>query len=81
MTFVDADVVDGAGYTPYAGRTVRGWPVTVLRRGEIIAENGRCLAAPGTGEFLAREAGLAAEPLGRLAPEFDPARNFGAHLY
>jgi dihydropyrimidinase len=81
VTFADADVVDGAGYTPYAGRTVRGWPVTVLRRGEIIAENGSCLAAPGSGEFLARTGGAAAEPLGRLSPEFDPERNFGAHLY
>jgi dihydropyrimidinase len=81
VTFSDADVVDGAGYTPYAGRTVRGWPVTVLRRGEIIAENGRCLAAPGSGEFLARAAGPAAEPLGRPAAEFDPAQNFGAQLY
>jgi len=80
-TFADATVVDGGGYTPYAGRTVRGWPVTVLRRGEIIAENGSCLAAPGSGEFLARAGGGAAEPLGRLSPEFDPERNFGAHLY
>jgi dihydropyrimidinase len=81
VTFTDADVVDGAGYTPYAGRTVRGWPVTVLRRGDIIVESGRCLAAPGSGEFLARAAGLAAAPLGLRSPEFDPARNFGAHLY
>jgi dihydropyrimidinase len=81
VTISDANVVDGAGYTPYIGRTVRGWPVTVLRRGEIIAENGSCLAQPGSGEFLARDAGAAAEPLGRLSPEFDPARNFGAQLY
>jgi dihydropyrimidinase len=81
VTFADTQVVDGAGYTPYAGRTVRGWPVTVLRRGEIIAENGRCAAQPGSGQFLPRDGGPAAEPLGRLSPEFDPARNFGARLY
>jgi len=81
VTFADSEVIDGAGYTPYAGRTVRGWPVTVLRRGDIIAENGACLAAPGSGEFLARGAGEAARPRGRPAPEFDPARNFGAELY
>jgi dihydropyrimidinase len=81
VTFADRDVVDGAGYTPYAGRTVRGWPTIVLRRGEVITENGRCLAAAGSGEFLARTAGNAAEPLGRLSPEFDPSRNFGARLY
>jgi dihydropyrimidinase len=81
VTFADTDVVDRAGYTPYAGRTVHGWPVTVLRRGDIIAENGSCLAAPGSGEFLPRAGGSAAEPLGRLSPEFDPARNFGINLY
>jgi dihydropyrimidinase len=81
VTFADTDVVDRAGYTPYAGRTVHGWPVTVLRRGDIIADNGSCLAAPGSGEFLPRAGGSAAEPLGRLSPEFDPARNFGVNLY
>jgi dihydropyrimidinase len=81
VTISDTNVVDGAGYTPYIGRTVRGWPITVLRRGEIIAEEGRCVAQPGSGEFLARDAGVAAEPLGRLSPEFDPGRNFGAQLY
>jgi dihydropyrimidinase len=81
VTFADRDVVDGAGYTPYAGRTVRGWPTIVLRRGEVITEHGGCSAAAGSGEFLARTAGDAAEPLGRLSPEFDPSRNFGARLY
>ncbi|MBV8850591.1 MAG: dihydropyrimidinase [Methylobacteriaceae bacterium] len=81
VTFSDVDVVDGAGYTPYVGRTVRGWPVAVLRRGEVIAENGSCVAKPGSGEFLPRKAGAAAEPLGRSSPEFDPGRNFGARLY
>jgi dihydropyrimidinase len=81
VTFSDSEVIDGAGYTPYVGRTVRGWPTVILRRGEIIAENGHCLAQLGSGEFLARDGGPAAEPLGRLSPEFDPQKNFGAHLY
>jgi dihydropyrimidinase len=59
---------------------VEGWPVTVLRRGEIIVEDGKLQAAPGSGRFLAREAGPAAEPRGRASPEFDPALNFGARL-
>ncbi|GAC1332192.1 MAG: dihydropyrimidinase [Beijerinckiaceae bacterium] len=81
VTFADADVRDGAGYTPYVGREVRGWPTIVLRRGEVIVEDGKCLASPGSGQFLPREAGAAAEPLNRPSPEFDPARNFGASLY
>jgi dihydropyrimidinase len=71
---------DGAGYTPYAGRTVKGWPTTVLRRGQVIAADGELRAAPGSGRFLPRTGGPAATPVGRPAPELDPARNFGAVL-
>ncbi len=71
---------DNAGYTPYAGRKVRGWPVMVLRRGEVIVEKGELRARPGSGRFLPRTGGEAAKPTGRLAPELDPSRNFGAVL-
>ncbi len=80
VTLADADVVDGTGYTPYAGRTVRGWPAMVVRRGEVIVEEGRCLGAPGSGRFLPRVAGRAAEPTGRRQPEWLPAASFGAVL-
>jgi dihydropyrimidinase len=80
VTFADAMVVDRAGYTPYAGRTVKGWPVVVVRRGAVIVEHGKLDADPGSGRFLARAAGGAAEPLGRQSPEFDPRLNFGAKL-
>jgi dihydropyrimidinase len=77
----DASVHDGSGYTPYAGRTITGWPVVVVRRGAVIVENGKLDAAPGSGRFLPRRAGRPAEPTGRLSAEFDPQRNFGADLY
>jgi dihydropyrimidinase len=80
VTFSDAAVKDRAGYSPWAGRTVQGWPVTVLLRGAVIVENETLNAAPGSGRFLARAAGSAAEPVGRSSPEFDPRRNFGAKL-
>ena len=80
VTFSDAMVKDRAGYTPYAGRTVKGWPVVVIRRGALIVEHGKLDADPGSGRFLARAAGWAAEPLGRKSPEFDPRLNFGAKL-
>jgi dihydropyrimidinase len=80
VTLSDAMVKDRAGYSPFAGRRLKGWPVTVVRRGEVIVENENLKAAPGSGRFLAREGGWAAQPLGRLAPEFDPRRNFGAEL-
>ncbi len=77
----DATVHDRSGYTPYAGRSIEGWPVTVLRRGAVIADDGKLKASAGSGQFLPRQAGEAAVPTGRLSPEFDPARNFGAKLY
>lgn len=72
---------DNAGYNPFAGRTVTGWPQTVFRRGEIIVAEGTLAARPGSGRLLLRPAGEATKPTGRLSPEFDRARNFGADLY
>ncbi|MGL5114497.1 MAG: dihydropyrimidinase [Beijerinckiaceae bacterium] len=80
VTLADADVADNTRYTPYSGRRVKGWPVLVIRRGEIIVEDGVCNAAPGSGAFLPRKAGAAAEPTGRRQPEWIPALNFGAKL-
>ncbi|MFZ1430280.1 MAG: dihydropyrimidinase [Geminicoccaceae bacterium] len=71
---------DNAGYTPFAGRTVQGWPETVLCRGHVVVADGELRAAPGSGHFLPRRGGPAAAPLGRPAPELDPGRNFGARL-
>ncbi len=80
VTITDAMVRDRTGYTPYAGRTVTGWPETVLRRGAVLVRAGELQAQPGSGRFLARTGGDAARPTGRLAPEMDPSRNFGAAL-
>jgi dihydropyrimidinase len=80
VILTDAGIRDRTGYTPYAGRTVKGWPETVVRRGAIIIEGGALKAAAGSGQFLPRGGGAAAEPTGHLAPEMDPARNFGAKL-
>jgi len=48
----DEMVISKAGWTPYAGRTFRGSTRAVYLRGHKIAENGVCLAQPGTGEFV-----------------------------
>ncbi len=41
-------------YTPYEGRTLTGWPVTVLSRGQVICHEGELLGKPGQGQFLKR---------------------------
>jgi dihydropyrimidinase len=80
VTFSDKTVKDRAGYTPWKGRTVKGWPTTVLLRGEVLVADDELKAKPGSGQFLARKAGKAAEPLGRATVEFNPKQNFGAKL-
>ncbi|UOM34502.1 dihydropyrimidinase [Acuticoccus sp. I52.16.1] len=80
VTLTDDLMADATGYTPYVGRTVKGWPETVVRRGEVIVADGALTGRAGSGEFLPRGGGKAAEPTGRTAAEFDPARNFGAVL-
>ena len=61
---------DRAGYTPYEGHVVRGWPETVLSRGRIVVRDGTLDVTPGSGRFLARVAGEAAKPLGQPSAEF-----------
>ena len=39
-------------YTPYEGWEVRGYPITVLSRGEVIVQGGELLATAGRGLFL-----------------------------
>jgi dihydropyrimidinase len=39
-------------YTPYEGMRVRGWPVMVMSRGEVVVEEGKLQVEPGRGEFL-----------------------------
>jgi dihydropyrimidinase len=80
VTLTDAIVSDRTGYTPYAGRTVTGWPVTVLRRGEVIVEDGAVRAEGGSGRHMPRAGGAASEPAGRLELEMDAVRNYGARL-
>jgi dihydropyrimidinase len=46
-------------YTPYEGRTVTGWPDTVISRGEVIVSGGEPVSdlRAGRGQFVARRGG------------------------
>ena len=43
-------------YSPYEGWEVTGWPVTVVRRGEVVVEAGKVIGSAGTGRLSVRQA-------------------------
>ncbi len=81
VTLSDDLVRDRSGYTPYAGRSIKGWPETVVRRGEVIVSKGQMCAAPGSGSHLPRGGGEAARPRGVRSVDTDPASLFGADVF
>ncbi len=54
-------VIDGAvmqsraGYSPYDGREVFGWPRFTVSRGEVVLEDGEVNGPPGRGQWLRRD--------------------------
>lgn len=77
---VAGEMHDAMDYNPFAGREVRGWPITVLTRGRRVVDRGELLARPGDGKFVARKpVDLTGMP-GHRAVELDPATNFGARI-
>lgn len=69
---------DKAGYTPYEGMTLTGWPRVVVSRGRVVVEEDELKAERGSGSSLKRRPEIA--PPGAREPELDSARNFGAEL-
>jgi dihydropyrimidinase len=43
-----------AGYSPYDGTPVRGWPRLTIRGGEVVYADGAIRGAPGSGQVLTR---------------------------
>jgi dihydropyrimidinase len=71
---------DNVGYTPYEGRRLRGWPVTVLSRGRIAVEDGKLGAERGSGQFLPCALSDAAKPSGVPVPELATVAATGVGL-
>jgi dihydropyrimidinase len=71
---------DNVGYTPYEGRRLRGWPVTVLSRGRIAVEDGKLGAERGSGQFLPCALSDAAKPSGVSVPELATVAATGVGL-
>jgi dihydropyrimidinase len=51
-TIRDQDQFSNAKYSTYAGWEVTGWPKTTIRRGEVVYDNGKVMAKPGSGKFI-----------------------------
>jgi len=69
VTVSTAMLHDNVGYTPYEGRRIKGWPVTVLSRGRIVVDDGKLNAERGSGAFQPCALSEAAKPLNNPTPE------------
>jgi dihydropyrimidinase len=53
-TIRDEDILSNGRFSLFSGWEVTGWPVVTIRRGEVVYENGRILAEPGSGRLAPR---------------------------
>ena len=80
-TVTSALLHENMDYTPYEGMTLRGWPVTVLSRGEVVVDEGTVSAERGRGRFLPcglpEPARPASDPRWAATAGFDPTGGRG----
>lgn len=69
VTFDDNDLHDATGYNPFAGRTVTGWPETVLSRGEVVLLDSQSIGVAGRGKWISMERSAAMQP--RISSDAD----------
>lgn len=62
MVISQSGMHHGSDYTPYEGKSVTGWPVMTILRGDVVYEDGRIIGAPGDGKFLRRHLSPYAAP-------------------
>ncbi|MBY2989452.1 dihydropyrimidinase [Rhizobium leguminosarum] len=55
MTITNSLLHHATDYTPYEGQVVKGWPIMTISRGDIVWDDGRIMAEPGRGQFIARQ--------------------------
>jgi dihydroorotase len=72
LTLNNERVISKCGWTPYAGKKVKGLPVHTIVRGNFVFEDGKLVGEPGRGE---KASPLTAEQAARLqtAPAVVPA--------
>lgn len=65
VTITNGMLHHNVDYTPYEGTRVRGWPETVVSRGEIIVQGGGFVGDGGRGRFLKCDTPVPARPKGQ----------------
>ena len=53
-TVTDEEQFSNAKFTIFSGWSVTGWPIMTIRRGEVVYENGKIMALPGSGRLAPR---------------------------
>ena len=81
VTLGENDLHDNTGYNPFVGRKIKGWPETVLLRGNVVIQDGTLQTQAGSGKFITRNMGESMQPTGNLVSEMNPKLNFGAEIY
>jgi dihydropyrimidinase len=54
-TIRDEDQLASAKFSIFSGWKVTGWPIVTIRRGEVVYQDGRILAAAGSGQLAPRQ--------------------------
>jgi len=57
LTLSTESLHETAGWTPYEGLQLQGWPAATLSRGEVIVQDGELQASPGRGRYAPRSNG------------------------
>jgi len=50
----DEDILSNGRFSIFSGWEITGWPVVTIRRGQVVYENGKIVAAPGSGRLAPR---------------------------
>ena len=50
----DEDILSNGKFSIFSGWEVTGWPIVTVRRGQVAYENGKIVAAPGSGRLAPR---------------------------
>ena len=49
------DIQSKCKWSPYLGRSLKGWPVSTIVRGNIVATQGRLVGKQGFGKLVSRK--------------------------